>query len=151
MIEVDVRSKYQQMVDEASIRIAALKTLDATNTPSDGGITIVITDDDEVHRLNRQYRQVDAPTDVLSFPMGDEDPDDGAVYLGDVIIAYPRAEMQAKAAGHKVMDELQLLVVHGVLHLLGYDHTDASQKEQMWSIQSAVLKELGLGGIRIPE
>ena len=106
------------------------------------GVTIVITDDDQLHKLNRDFLGIDAPTDVLSFPAEEVDPDSGEEYLGDVLISYPRAVAQADSSKHTIGDELQLLVVHGVLHLLGYDHTE-DEKEAMWAIQSQILADLG--------
>ena len=110
-------------------------------------LSIVITGDDEVQSLNQQYLGVDAPTDVLSFPANEVDPDTKNLYLGDIIISYPRAQAQAHARGGSDFSELQLLVVHGVLHLFGYDHADEDQKAQMWSFQIQVLKDLGLESI----
>jgi probable rRNA maturation factor len=114
------------------------------------GLTLVVTDDEAMHRLNRTYLGIDAPTDVLSF--GGESPDfvsvpEAGLYLGDVIISYPQAQAQAAAAGHSVEAELALLVVHGVLHLLGYDHVRPEDKAVMWERQAEVLARLGLGHI----
>lgn len=106
-------------------------------------LTIVLTDDTEVHELNRQYRQVDAPTDVLSFPVGETDLDSGNFYLGDIVLSVPRAAQQAQAEGRLVEDELRLLVVHGVLHLLGYDHADDAEQAEMWAEQAAILCQNG--------
>ena len=106
-------------------------------------LTIVIGDDAQLHELNRQFLGVDAPTDVLSFPADDTDPDSGERYIGDILISYPRAAAQAASAGHAVQDELQLLVVHGVLHLLGFDHAVPAEKTRMWNVQAQVLNSLG--------
>lgn len=81
-----------------------------------GGVTVAIVSDARVHALNRQYRRKDAPTDVLSFPA--EEPGT----LGDVVIAGGVARRQAAAAGHSLQTELRVLALHGLLHLLGYDH-----------------------------
>jgi probable rRNA maturation factor len=116
-----------------------------------GDVTILLTDDSQLHEFNRQYLGVDAPTDVLSFPSGETDPETGEMYLGDVIISIPRAQVQATAAGHKLEAEVQLLVVHGVLHLLGYDHAEAKGKARMWAAQDRALNDLGLAGIVIQE
>jgi probable rRNA maturation factor len=105
--------------------------------------SLVLTDDAQLQELNSQYLGVDAPTDVLSFPAGEEDPDSRAYYLGDVLISYPRAACQALAGGHAVEAELQLLVVHGLLHLYGYDHLDQDSKATMWAVQAALLRQLG--------
>lgn len=105
-------------------------------------MTIVLTDDAQIHELNRQYLGIDSPTDVLSFPSGDIDPDSGNLYLGDVIISYPRALDQAQSAGHSLQSELRLLTVHGVLHLLGHDHAEDVDKTRMWASQDTILLRL---------
>jgi probable rRNA maturation factor len=107
-------------------------------------LTIVVTDDKRLQQLNRDYLEIDAPTDVLSFPSGEVDPETGKTYLGDVLISFTRAAAQAEAGGHPVEDELKLLVVHGVLHLLGFDHREEEDKERMWAAQTQILKNLGL-------
>lgn len=94
--------------------------------------------------LNSRFLQVDQTTDVLAFPADFHDPDTDGPYLGDVVISYPQAESQAEAGGHQVEDELQLLTVHGVLHLLGYDHLDPEEKAAMWGLQDQVLNALNL-------
>jgi probable rRNA maturation factor len=121
---------------------AAQKTLENAQFQENAELTVVLTDDAQVHELNRQYREVDAPTDVLSFPAGETDPDSGNLYLGDIVISIERAEAQARAEGHSLEDELRLLVVHGVLHLLGHDHADEEEKARMWAAQSEVLARL---------
>ena len=114
-------------------------------------LSIVITDDDEIHALNRDYRQVDRPTDVLSFAAMEDDgfigPPDETPYLGDIIISFPTAARQAPEHGHSASAELALLVVHGVLHLLGYDHGEAHEQAQMWARQTAILAALVAAGI----
>lgn len=107
-------------------------------------LTIVLSDDRQLQELNRQYREIDAPTDVLAFPSGEIDPESQAEYLGDVLISVERARAQAEAGGHPLQAELQLLVVHGVLHLLGHDHGEPDEKERMWQAQAELLKKLGL-------
>jgi probable rRNA maturation factor len=118
---------------------------------SDGGVTVVLTDDAQLHQLNRDYLGVDAPTDVLSFPASEMDPETGDRYLGDILISIPRAGEQAKAAGHPLESEVQLLVVHGTLHLLGYDHAEPDEKARMWKAQAEILASIGLVGIKIQE
>jgi probable rRNA maturation factor len=109
------------------------------SAPSPASLTIRITNDSELRSLNRRFLSHDAVTDVLSFPAGHLDPESGRLYLGDIAIAYPRASQQARRAGHTVRAELQLLVVHGVLHLLGHDHADMKEKQRMWAAQAAIL------------
>lgn len=111
----------------------------------DAELSILLADDETIQRLNREYLGIDAPTDVLSFPAGDTDPESGAAYLGDIIISLPRAQAQAAAGGHDLSDELQLLAVHGVLHLVGYDHDEPDNKAAMWALQAKVLATLGCG------
>lgn len=130
-------------VDEILLEGAAQATLDYTGSNEGADMSLVLTGDAPLHELNRQYLGVDAPTDVLSFPAGEIDPETELSYLGDVIISYQRAQAQAVAGGHSVEDELQLLVVHGVLHLLGRDHAEEIEKVKMWAEQSAILFRLG--------
>jgi probable rRNA maturation factor len=130
---------------------AARAALEHQSADPDAEISIVLTDDAQLRELNRDYLGIDAPTDVLSFPASESDPDTGARYLGDILISVPRAAKQAKAAGHDLQGELQLLVVHGVLHLLGHDHAKAKEKSRMWAAQAEVLERLGLSQIRIHE
>jgi probable rRNA maturation factor len=109
----------------------------------DGELTLFLTNDDRIRALNRQYLDHDAPTDVLSFPAGEVDPESGALYLGDVILSLERARHQAEVGGHPLADELQLLTVHGVLHLLGHDHGVPEEKALMWTAQAEILAGLG--------
>jgi len=117
----------------------------------DVDLSIVLADDKRLHELNRDYLEVDAPTDVLSFPASETDPETGARYIGDIIISVPYAARSAEKAGHPVESELQLLVVHGVLHLLGHDHAEPKEKARMWKAQAEILELLGLGNIQIRE
>ena len=117
----------------------------------DGDLTIVLTDDAQLHELNRNYLDIDAPTDVLSFPASETDPETGRRYLGDILISVPRAREQARAAGHVLEAEVQLLAVHGTLHLLGFDHAETGEKARMWKAQAEVLESLGLSAIEIRE
>lgn len=128
---------------------AALAAL--THQSADGDLTLVLTDDEQLHRLNRDFLGVDAPTDVLSFPASETDPETGARYLGDILLSIPRAGAQARAAGHPLEDEARLLVVHGVLHLLGHDHAEADEKAKMWKAQAEIMDRLGLGHVKINE
>ncbi len=121
------------------------------NVDSGTALTIVFADDDYVRKLNQQYRAVDAPTDVLSFPADPlpEEVEDEPPYLGDLIIAYPYTAHQAEEAGHSLDDELVLLVIHGTLHLLGYDHHNAGAEAAMWSQQAEALAAAGVA-IEVP-
>ena len=128
---------------------AALAALAHQSNAADADLTLVLTGDPQIQALNRDFLSLDAPTDVLSFPADETDPETGRPYLGDIVISIPRAESQARAGGHALEAELQLLVVHGVLHLLGHDHAEAQEKARMWTAQAEVLERLGLAGIKI--
>lgn len=120
---------------------AAAQALKHVAAP-DADLSLVFSDDEQLRQLNLQFRGVDAPTDVLSFFDGSVDPETGRTYLGDILISIPRAQAQAAAGGHTLTDELQLLIVHGVLHLLGYDHTEPDDKNRMWPLQAEILTQL---------
>ena len=114
-------------------------------------ISIRLTSDDEVRSLNRQYRQQDKPTNVLSFPMVQPDlidtlsnTDDGEVLLGDIVLAHGVCEREAKERGVPLEDHATHLIVHGVLHLLGYDHMTDSEAEAMEAIERDVMATLVL-------
>lgn len=123
----------------------------ASRESPDSELTIVLTNDVRLKELNRDYLGIDAPTDVLSFPASETDPETGTRYIGDILISIPRAKSQAKAAGHPLESEVQVLVVHGVLHLLGHDHANPKEKARMWKAQAEILKKLGIGHIQIRE
>lgn len=95
-----------------------------------------------IRELNRNYREVDAVTDVLSFESdGEYDLDTGLEYLGDIIICVDQVEKQAKQSGHSIDDEIALMEIHGLLHLLGYDHMEEDQKAEMWKFQDMYLNK----------
>ena len=122
---------------------AARLALDLSGVPA-ADLTVVVTGDAQIQTLNRDFLEIDAPTDVLSFPADEPDPETGRRYLGDVVISLPRATEQARERGHPVEAEVQLLVVHGVLHLLGHDHAGADEKARMWAAQADILEHLGV-------
>ena len=142
MIDLQIHDDYLQSVSEAILTEAAQAVLDHQSVQKDADLTFVITGDAEIRELNRQFMAVNAPTDVLSFPADELDPETGHHYLGDVIISYPRALAQAEAGGHPAFQELQLLVVHGMLHLLGHDHGTPEEKDKMWTAQAEILRSL---------
>ncbi len=136
--------------DVEMVQTAVFTTLQQQEIAPPAAITLVLTDNATVRQLNNDYRSLDQPTDVLSFPAG-EIPGMESLYLGDIIISVPFAEQQAAASGHPAIAELQLLAVHGTLHLLGHDHADAEGKERMWKGQTAVLTLLNLSHINPTE
>lgn len=130
-------------IKKNDLRRAAKTALQLAGAVPSAGLTIVISSDEQLQTLNRQFLGIDAPTDVLSFPAEDADPDTEGVYLGDILISYPQVLAQSTSGGHLILDEMQLLVVHGVLHLLGHDHAEIGEKEVMWAKQAEILQSLG--------
>jgi probable rRNA maturation factor len=138
-------------VPEDLLERAARAALDHESESQDCELSLVLTDDARLQEMNRDYLGIDAPTDVLSFPASETDPQTGARYIGDILISIPRAQDQADSAGHPLDSEVQLLVVHGMLHLLGHDHAEPDEKARMWKAQAEILNTLGLGNIQIRE
>lgn len=142
MIEVEVNDAYAQDVDINLLQRAILNTLIQAGSAQEMDVTLLVEGDDILQQLNRQYLGRDYPTDVLSFEANDVDPETGRLHLGDIILSFPRAQEQRVSSGNSLADELQLLVVHGTLHLLGYDHDTPESKALMWEKQAAILKNL---------
>jgi len=157
MIELQIDEPFTERVDQDQLVAVATATLAAEERT--GELTLVITDNATVQELNATYRGIDAPTDVLSFANQEALPDSPQLalpaevaatldtYLGDILIAYPYAEEQAAHYGNSVAAELRLLTVHGVLHLLGYDHGTAAEEAAMWKRQEAILAAFGDVGL----
>ncbi len=149
---VDVQNEQAYKLDADRLQMAAQTVLMHQKAHADSSISVVLVDDAYVQSLNHQFRGIDAPTDVLSFP-ADEPPveiEDEPPYLGDLIIGYPYASAQAAREGHNLDDSLALLVVHGTLHLLGYDHDTPEHKAQMWAAQETALIALGVSPSIVP-
>jgi probable rRNA maturation factor len=146
--QLQIAPQWEQQVNRAPIVAAVRSTLHAEAPRDNANLTLVIVDDVEMARLNSEYREEEGTTDVLTFPYEDDGVDeDMAGYLGDVIICYEQAARQAADEGHSTDEELLLLAVHGTLHLLGYDDETPEEKQKMWSRQSAIMQELGIGHI----
>lgn len=143
MIAVNIDSKYKNLDLEGQLRKAAQIALEHLGQET-GEVTLVLAGNTQIQKLNRQFRGENSVTDVLSFPADELDVESGARYLGDVVISIPQAKAQAKAAGHAVEAEVQLLVVHGVLHLLGHDHGESDERAKMWAVQDEILEKLDL-------
>lgn len=117
---------------------------------NDFELTVTITDNEQIHQLNREYRGVDSATDVLSFPLWDRseepfiNPENNCIMLGDIIISLERAREQAEEYGHSIKRECSYLCVHGVMHLLGYDHIEEADKKVMRAREEEILTQLKL-------
>lgn len=138
------------------VRSAVKATLEYMDFPLKSEVSVMFTDDEEIHELNRLHRGVDRPTDVLSFPLfeydenGDIIEDDldfnpnGEMILGDIVISLETASRQAQEYGHSFEREIGFLTVHSMLHLFGYDHMTPEDEEEMFGYQREILERMGL-------
>lgn len=158
---------------EKTASLIMKEALKQEGCPFEAEVNLTVVDDEEIHRMNREFRGMDTATDVLSFPMIDYgapadfsaiekdspdafDPENGELMLGDIVISAPHAFAQAEAYGHSVKREFSFLFAHSMFHLLGYDHMTAEEAAIMEQKQEAVLEKLGItrdsalpdGGIR---
>jgi probable rRNA maturation factor len=152
---ISVENEAGYAVDAARLAEAAQTVIRQHGIDPASEITIVIADDETVQGLNAEYRGVDSVTDVLSFPADPLPPEladeiGEAAYLGDIVIAYPYAMAQAASLGHDAADSLTLLVAHGTLHLLGYDHDTPERRAEMWAAQERALTALGISLALVP-
>lgn len=133
---------------ESLIQDAMSCVLKHESITADGEVSLLFVDNLKIKSLNREYRNKDSVTDVLSFPQYDSIKDDGInetfIYLGDIVISLDEAKSQANEFGHTIEREIVYLVVHSLLHLLGYDHMNDIEKLEMRSHEKVVLKELGI-------
>lgn len=145
-IDVQIAPAFRRRLRSQEIQAWAQAALRAEGLTEPPDMAVVITDDEAIRALNRDFRGMDVPTDVLAF--GEEAPGPFVMapgepmYLGDVVISLEQAEAQAQEQGHSLKDELRLLLVHGILHLLGYDHATEEDKNEMWARQEAILQSL---------
>ncbi len=142
----DFSQSYQN-----EIELAIIKTLETIFPEQDHSVSVLLCDNQHIQELNRTYRGVDKPTDVLSFSDEYVIPETNITYLGDIAISYPMAKQQSATAGYAVENELRLLAVHGVLHLCGFDHLEDADKTKMWAMQEKILHELGNVTASIPQ
>lgn len=132
------------------IRKACTATLTEEDFPDSAEINVTIVDDSEIHKINKQFRDIDNSTDVLSFPLGvdgvyDTNPENGFLMLGDVVLSIEHAVSQGDLYGHGFEREVAFLTIHSVLHLLGYDHVNGGmEKTVMREKEEKILDSLGL-------
>ena len=159
MVEIEIKKAVESIIDskknnEKRIIKNVVKTvLELENIKHDVDVFIMLTDNDEIHEINKEQRNVDRPTDVLSFPMFERDEivslkeaktDDIPEILGDIVISVPKVIEQAEEYGHSYERELAYLTAHGMLHLLGYDHMIEEEKKVMREHEEAVMNKLGI-------
>ena len=152
--EVNISVEYNLNIHlkKSWLQKIVLKALEVEGIVASAEIGLVITDDKTIKKLNRTYRDADKTTDVLAFRMMPStsqnpeesfiDPPDGIRHLGEVVISYTQASRQAQEQGHNVEQELALLVIHGVLHLLGYDHERPQENQKMRTKENEILVAL---------
>ena len=142
-VALHVELTFARLVRRRSLAALARRALAAEGVPTPAELSVVITDDETVQDLNRRYRAVDAPTDVLSFGPGPDDtfmtPPGSAHQVGEIVISYPEAARGAEEAGDAIDEELEHLLVHGILHLLGYDHESPEEGRAMRAREEALL------------
>ena len=152
MIEIDFTSKFDEFSNYEKkyldITKVALEQLDLDFSPV---ISISFVDNKYIHKINKKYRDVDKETDVISFAFLDDDENrdntlhsKGVVPLGDIYISVDKAKEQAESYGHSLERELSFLYVHGLLHLLGYDHQNELEEKEMFGVQEEILNKLGV-------
>jgi len=151
--DVLIMRPFGRKVRKATLRRVVEEIASAEGITSPTAVSLVIADDETVHELNREWRGMDRTTDVLAFALREGDmafPSDaeGTTQLGEVIISLPQAERQAKRAGHSLKREIAVLVIHGILHLLGYDHQTTGQRKRMRTREAEILARLGRGDKR---
>lgn len=142
---IDVFSETIEISDEERTGIERAAAAALESEGKDGDMTILIDTPEQIQKLNREFRSVDRVTDVLTFPAWEGEISlsaDG--YLGDIMICYERAKEQAEEYGHSLLRELSFLAVHGVLHLLGYDHMTETDERVMREKQTAILDRIGV-------
>ena len=151
-INISIERNLSSSLKKDWLRGIVLKTLEVEGITASTEIGLVITDSKTIQKLNRTYRGVDKSTDVLAFhmiPNTSQEPEqpfvsppDGMHHLGEVVISYTQAVKQAQEQGHNIEQELTLLIVHGVLHLLGYDHDLPHESQRMRTKENAILERL---------
>jgi probable rRNA maturation factor len=147
-IEIFIEEEFRGVVNGGWIKKIVRQVLKAEGVAPPYEVSLVFTDSKVVKQLNRDYRGVDEPTDVLAFYMLPQEgadssfmlPPDGVTRLGEVIISYPQAVAQAREQGHSIEREMALLVIHGMLHLLGYDHEESEAESKMRERERELLR-----------
>lgn len=160
-IEVEKEYDKDLGIDYYEIAEAVINAaLDFEKCPYEAEVSLTLTDNEEIHRINKEFRNIDRPTDVLSFPMVEYDtpgefdfleeldecfnPETGELVLGDIIISLDKVQEQAQAYNHSVKREYAFLIAHSMLHLMGYDHMQDDEAAIMEQRQEAILKGLGI-------
>ncbi len=142
MLTIKSRQAVRKELDIRRLQRAASTAFSLLGFDTPPEITLQVTDDRTIQKFNLQYRDTDEVTDVLSFENAFTDPESGETYLGDIMISYETARRQAETRGLEMMAELEMLLVHGILHLAGMDHSTPSEWQEMSDLQDEILAEL---------
>ena len=134
---------------EKLIEDCTKEALNEEKIEKDAEVSVTFVDNGQIHELNKIHRNIDRETDVLSFPMGDENGfeinrDNNAILLGDIVISLEKAVMQSEEYGHSLKREVAFLITHSLFHLLGYDHETPEEEKEMFDKQEKVLEKLGI-------
>ena len=134
---------------EKLVEDCARAALEEEEIEDDAEVSVTLVDNARIRELNKEFREIDRETDVLSFPLGDEngfevDPDNDAILLGDIVISLEKARAQSEEYGHSFRREVAFLLTHSLFHLLGYDHMTEDEEKEMFAKQEKVLTKLGL-------
>lgn len=150
-IRIDARGGKKTWDEKAIAGLAAF-TLEHMQVPDICEVSISLVSEDEIHALNKEYRGIDKPTDVLSFecdsPWNEELQGEDCIEIGDVVIALDVVDAQRAQFGTSFEQEASLMLVHSLLHLLGYDHMEPAEAEEMEGLEKEILDSYGLTGIR---
>lgn len=159
-LEEEVEVKFKFNYNELAQRVVDF-CLDYVSFPYEAEVNLTLTDNEGIHQINREFRQIDRPTDVLSFPMlsyttpgeftfldsedsNDFNPDTGEAMLGDIVISVDKVFEQAESYGHSVEREFAFLITHSMLHLFGYDHMEEDEAKVMEEIQKEILHKMNI-------
>src|SRR5919197_5829993 len=150
-MSIEIANESGVAVDEASIVAAARLALDRWGVSRLAELSVSLVELEVMADLHERWMELPGPTDVMAFPMDELDsarrpdaPDSGPALLGDIVLCPAFARDQARQAGHSLLDELHLLTVHGVLHLLGYDHAEPAEEREMFTLQKRILADFGV-------
>lgn len=156
--EVELKFEFEE---DAYVEKVILAAMDYVECPYEAEVNVLFTDNEGIHEMNREYREIDRPTDVLSFPMVEYEeagkfdgleeeqgdcfhPETGELLLGDIVLSYDKIKEQAAEYGHSELRELCFLVAHSMLHLFGYDHMEEEERVQMEQMQREILSGLNI-------
>jgi len=142
MLTIKSRQAFRKELDKKRLQKASFTAFHFLGFETEPEVTLQVTNDHTIQEFNLQYRGIDEVTDVLSFENAFTDPESGETYLGDILIAFETAKRQADLRELDLMAELEMLLVHGILHLAGMDHASQSEWQEMSALQDAILTEL---------